>query len=100
MTLAALDLAEPASAATPSAVRVLFFGRVADACGRTMVVTVPRGGCSVEALKIRIAALADGAQAALDAPGIRVAIDQVMTAGDPWVSPGQEVAFLSAFSGG
>ncbi|WP_332766863.1 hypothetical protein [Phenylobacterium sp.] len=40
------------------------------------------------------------AMAALGDPSVRVAIGQVMAIDDPWASPGQEVAFLSAFSGG
>jgi molybdopterin converting factor small subunit len=100
MTAADIHLAEPARAAALGAVRVLFFGRVADACGRSIEVTIPHRGCSLTDLKGRIATQVEGGQAALDAPGLRVAIDRVMTAGDPWVSPGQDVAFLSVFSGG
>lgn len=80
--------------------RVLFFGRIADACGRSMTVPIPGGGCSLADLKGRVAVQVNGGVAALGEPCVRVAIDQVMAGDDPWVSPGQEVAFLSAFSGG
>ncbi len=80
--------------------RVLFFGRIADACGRSLDVPVPRGGCSLDDFKARLAELLDAGADALSEPCIRVAIDQVMSGKDAWVSPGQEVAFLSAFSGG
>lgn len=80
--------------------RVLFFGRVADACGRMIDIPVPPEGCSVRDLKARIASIIEGSAAPLDEPTVRVAIDQVIAGADPWVSPGQEVAFLSAFSGG
>ena len=92
--------AEFPPAAACCVVRVLFFGRVADTCGRSIEVAIPARGCSLADLKARIAAQVEGGQDAVDAPGLRVAVDQVMAAGDPWVSPGQDVAFLSAFSGG
>jgi len=100
MTVASLDLAEPAQAPAPCVVRVLFFGRVGDTCGRAIEVSVPVQGCSLTELRTRIGAQVDGSLEALEAPGLRVAIDQVMTAGAAWVSPGREVAFLSVFSGG
>jgi molybdopterin synthase sulfur carrier subunit len=91
---------EAAHVAASRVVHVVFFGRVADVCGRTIEMAILSRGCSLADLKASIAAQVDGGQAALDAPGLRVAIDQVMTIGDAWVSPGQEVAFLSVFSGG
>jgi len=100
MSCAALNLAEFAPAAATCVARVLFFGQISDVCGRSMEVQIPLQGCSLDDLKAGIAAQAPGAEQALDAPGVRVAIDQVMTPGEPWVSPGQEVAFLSVFSGG
>jgi len=80
--------------------RVLFFGRIADACGRSLDVPVPQEGCSLDDFKARVAELLDGGADALCEPCIRIAVDQVMAGQDAWVSPGQEVAFLSAFSGG
>ena len=79
---------------------MLFFGQIADVCGPTFRAPVPEQGCLLSALKALIAERVEGGDAALCEPCVRVAIDQVMTSGDPWVSPGQEVAFLSAFSGG
>jgi molybdopterin converting factor small subunit len=89
----------PASAAT-AWVRVLFFGRIADVCGRSLEISVPSQGCSLGDLKARIAGQVSGGAAACREPGIRGAIDQVMAGGDVWVTPGQDVAFRSAFSGG
>lgn len=100
MTAAADTLAKPTAHAAGAAVRVLFFGAIADVCGRSIEVSLPMEGCSLKSLRARIADLRDGAAEALGEPCIRVAIDQVMASGEPWVSPGQEVAFLSAFSGG
>ena len=93
-------LARPPASPRNGVVRVLFFGRIADACGRALEVATPRGGCRLSELRRRIGRQVEGAAEALGEPGLRVAIDQVMAVGDPWVSPGREVAFLSAFSGG
>jgi sulfur-carrier protein len=100
MTVTAATLAEPLENAACGFARVLFFGRIADACGRAVTVAIPLDGCSLADLKARIADTVEGGGDALREPGVRVAIDQVMAHDDPWVSPGQEVAFLSAFSGG
>lgn len=97
---AALDAAAPSSGVAQSSALVLFFGRIADSCGRSITVAIPREGCSLTDLKDRIARQVEGGAAALGEPCLRVAIDQVMAGDDPWVSPGKEVAFLSAFSGG
>jgi len=100
MPVAAARLPQPSRRPALGVVRVLFFGRVADVCGRSLAVDIPSCGCPLPDLRARIAAQVGGAEQALSAPGLRVAVDQVMTCGEPWVSPGQEVAFLSAFSGG
>ena len=101
MTVADEHLSNRSRGASPDVVRVLFFGRIADVCGRSIEVAIPCRGCSLAGLKARIASQVDGGDAALWAPGVRVAMDQVLAAeAAPWVSPGQDVAFLSAFSGG
>mgnify|MGYP001548897997 FL=1 len=100
MTLTAATLAEPLENAACGFARVLFFGRIADVCGRAVTVSIPPDGCTLGDLKARIADTVEGGGGALREPGVRVAIDQVMACDDRWVSPGQEVAFLSAFSGG
>ena len=84
----------------PSLVQVLFFGRIADVCGRSLSIEVPTEGCALAALKARIDALVDGRGAAISDACIRVAVDQVIAHDQVWVSPGQEVAFLAPFSGG
>lgn len=98
MATGTIETADPACASASGFATVLFFGRLADAFGRSATLAIPRRGCRVSDLKARLAGR--GAEAVLGEPSIRVAVDQVMAAGDPWVSPGQEVAFLPAFSGG
>jgi len=100
MTTTTPTLVEPSSVLAACCARVLFFGRIADVCGRSLAVSIPSRGCSLDDLKRLVAEQVDGAAAALGQPGVRVAIDQAMTRGEAWVSPGQEVAFLPAFSGG
>lgn len=79
---------------------ILFFGAISDQLGRSHRVHVPVGGVSLSALKAIIDAQLPGAAAALTAPGVRAAVDQVLVIGDTHVPPGAEVAFFSAFSGG
>jgi molybdopterin synthase sulfur carrier subunit len=83
-----------------SAIRVLFFGRVADALGREVEVATPVGGCSLAELRERLGALGEAARAALARCDVRAAVDQVIADDSCWVSPRQEVAFFSMFSGG
>jgi molybdopterin converting factor small subunit len=96
----ATTLVKPAPGSATASVRALFFGRVADACGRSLTVAIPKGGCTIKDLKSHVAEQVEGAGRALGEPCIRAAIDQVMAPNEAWVSPGQEVAFLSAYSGG
>ncbi|MDQ0464416.1 molybdopterin synthase sulfur carrier subunit [Caulobacter ginsengisoli] len=89
----------PSGGASPM-VRVLFFGPIGDCCGRSLEVALPSAGCPLSQFKLRIVRQVEGATQALGQRGMRVAIDQAMITGDPWVFPGQEVTFLSPFSGG
>lgn len=77
----------------PGWARVLFFGRVADACGRRVDVPVPPEGCSVRDLKARIATMIEGSAASPGEPAVRVAIDHVIAGADPWVSPAKRWLF-------
>jgi molybdopterin synthase sulfur carrier subunit len=75
--------------------RVLFFGRPADAFGpqREVALDAPS---SVGAVRARLAV----EDAVLLAPGVRASVDRVIVGDDAQVSPGQELAFFSVFSGG
>lgn len=92
------------STASPSletvAIEVHFFGKIADRFGRLTRVEAPADGCSLPALKARLADLVEGGALALSEPGLRAAIDQQIVDDDAWVGPGQDVALLSMFSGG
>ncbi|HEX5379547.1 MAG TPA: MoaD/ThiS family protein [Phenylobacterium sp.] len=79
---------------------VQFFGKVADRFGRTREAPIPLGGCTLSQLMAALAREAPGGAEALAEPGLRMAVDQVLTTEDAWVLPGQGVAFFSVFSGG
>ncbi len=74
--------------------RVLFFGRVADALGRERQIDLPASGCTIAELRRLLDA------DVLARPGVRASIDQQIVADDARVRPGAEVAFFSVFSGG
>ena len=88
------------AAAATGSVEVRFFGKIADRFGRTASLEIPANGCSLPWLKSRLADLIEGGGEALAEPGLRVAVDHVIVRDQDWVQPGQEVAFLSMFSGG
>lgn len=90
---AALQLAPPNTT-------VLFFGAVSDQFGRSQRIHVPAGGVSASELRKILNTQLKGVDAALSAPGVRVAVNQVLTTGEVHIQPGAEVAFFSAFSGG
>jgi molybdopterin converting factor small subunit len=79
---------------------VLFFGAVGDQLGRSHRIHIPAGGVSASGLRNILFTQIAEAEAALSAPGVRMAVDQVLTSGDVHIHPGAEVAFFSAFSGG
>lgn len=81
-------------------VHVLFFGKVADLFGRSREVAAPVAGCSLTQLKQQLCQGIPGSMDALAEPGLRIAVDQELIKGDPWILPRQEVAFCSMFSGG
>ena len=77
--------------------RVLLFGPLADLAGwRDRQVDSP----FLSALKARLAADDPDLGAALDGPGVQMALDQVIVRGDAPLNAGTEVAFLPAMSGG
>lgn len=86
--------------AAPPNTTVLFFGAVGDQLGRSHRVHLPVGGVSASELRAMLFAQLAEAEAALSAPGVRMAVDQVLTTGDVHIQRGAEVAFFSAFSGG
>ena len=88
------------AAAATGSVEVLFFGKIADRFGRTASLEIPVAGCALPWLKSRLADRIEGGGEALAEPGLRVAVDHLVVRDQAWVHPGQEVAFLSMFSGG
>ena len=77
--------------------RVLLFGPLRDLAGWRER-TIEAG--SLSGLKAAIAAEDAELAAALDGPGVQVALDQALVRGDPALATGSEVAFLPPMSGG
>jgi molybdopterin synthase sulfur carrier subunit len=79
-------------------VRVLFFGRVADAIGRGLDIELPEGVRTVGELR-RWLGGQEGREMLLK-PGVRASVDKEVAGEDAPVRDGAEVAFFSLFSGG
>jgi sulfur-carrier protein len=79
--------------------RVLLFGRLGDIAGwRERGFDPPPA--SLSALKARIAAEDAALGLAIDAKGVRAAVDRVIVRGETALAAGAEVAFLPPMSGG
>ena len=91
---------EPSRRPSTSTAQVLFFGRVGDILGSRCEIALPPEGLSVAELRQRLDDVVEGAAEALGERGVKVAVDLEFVGEDARVRPGQEVAFLSMFSGG
>ena len=77
--------------------RVLLFGRLSDVAGwREREFESP----SIAGLRLALASEDAGLGEALSAPGVQVALDQVLVRGDAVLAARSEVAFLPPMSGG
>ncbi|WP_296597730.1 MoaD/ThiS family protein [Phenylobacterium sp.] len=77
--------------------RVLLFGSLRDLAGwRERDVEA----ASVSVLRAQLAGEDEALGAALEGPGVQVAVDQALVRGDLALSAGSEVAFLPPMSGG
>lgn len=76
--------------------KILFFGRLGETIGREIEVDLPAGGCTVAALRERLAKDHRG----LAAANVRACIDRAVVAETARILPGQEVAFVPPLSGG
>lgn len=77
--------------------RVLLFGPLRDLAGwRERDVA----GETLSGLRATLSAEDAELGAALDGPGVQVAVDQALVRGDASLSPSSEVAFLPPMSGG
>lgn len=81
-------------------IRILFFGRPADALGPERHLALPEGGATVGDLRRILAATDARAAEVLLRPDVRASVDAVVVPEDTPVRPGQEVAYFSIFSGG
>lgn len=79
--------------------RILFFGRLAEQIGREREVDIPADGCSIGALRRRLAEHPD-LEILAPGRGMLVSVDQEILQDDGNVMPAQEIAFFSPLSGG
>ena len=79
-------------------IRVLFFGRVADAIGRQLSIELPTEVTTVGELRRWLGAQ-DGKDILLK-PGVRASVDKQVAGDEAPLRDGAEVAFFSLFSGG
>lgn len=79
--------------------RVLLFGRLSDIAGWREKTLDPSPAC-LSALRTLLAADDAALGEALTAPGVQVALDQVLVRDDVALSARSEVAFLPPMSGG
>ena len=76
--------------------KVLLFGRLGETIGREIEVDLPAAGCTVAALRQRLAQDQPG----LGATEVRACVDRAIVAETARILPGQEVAFVPPLSGG
>lgn len=79
--------------------RILFYGKLADALGRQMEVDVP-GSCSVHELRDHVAELRPPAASALRDKRVRACIGDSIVLDSHVVGPADEVEFIPPVSGG
>ncbi|MDO8378341.1 MoaD/ThiS family protein [Phenylobacterium sp.] len=79
--------------------KVLLFGRLSDIAGWRERSLDPLPA-TLAALRAQLCAEDAGLAEALAAPGVQVALDQVLVRGDAALTPRSEIAFLPAMSGG
>lgn len=81
--------------------RILFFGRLRDAAGASEAAhELPASLRTVADVRAWISAHDPHLGAALAAPGVRVAVDQVFAADDTPACGAGEIAFMAPLSGG
>ena len=80
--------------------KILFFGRLAEAAGAEAEVDVPAEGCTVAELRRRLGEAIPEVAHELAKPSVRACIDRTLALESAHVGPGQEVAFIPPLSGG
>ncbi|MEE9346967.1 MAG: MoaD/ThiS family protein [Robiginitomaculum sp.] len=78
---------------------ILFFGKLSDVSG-ALTVDLPQDVRSGAALKKWLGGRDAALQAALEQAGVSMAVNQQMALGDVAISNDDEIAFMSALSGG
>lgn len=80
--------------------KIAFFGKLADRIDREIEIEIPAAGCTVAALRARVAALHPEAAADLAAGAARACVNDALAGEDAAVGPGDRIGFLPPLSGG
>lgn len=80
--------------------RVQFFGRPSDLFGPRLDIEIPADGLPLSELRRLLVKSEPQASDLFERHAVRVAVDDVISAEDVVVRPGQTVEFFSLFSGG
>lgn len=88
----------PSSATVP--LRVNFFGRPSDIFGKAVTIDIPAKGVDLSALRQLLEAARGPEAAGALGPHVRAIVNDEITGADLHVTPDQDIAFISAVSGG
>lgn len=79
--------------------KVLFFGKLSDA-GSPMDMALPDGVSTTADLTLWLGNQNEALKDALDSPGVFMAVNQEIVRQDTHISDDDEIAYMSALSGG
>jgi molybdopterin converting factor subunit 1 len=79
---------------------LLFFGKLRDIAGPSRTIALGDETRTLDALRARLSAETPELAAALNAPTLRIAVDQGFASGDAPISDQSEIAFMPPMSGG
>ena len=79
--------------------KILFFGKLSDVASE-MDVTLPKGIDTTDDLKRYLGDSSAALQDALDSPGVFVAVNKEIVRENTLITDADEIAFMSALSGG
>lgn len=91
---------EPARELAKAPLKVSFFGRPSDVFGKTTIVDIPSEGLTLGALRQLLEEIRGPEAAGALGSHVRAIVNDEITGADLHVKPGQDIAFISAVSGG
>lgn len=95
-----MTASQPAPPAARASLRVSFFGRPSDLFGETVTIAIPAEGLALGALRNLLEEARGPEAAGALGSHVRAIVNDEITGADLHVKPGQDIAFISAVSGG